>query len=395
MAWRIDSAVVRGEIDNTVQGVTTGKLWLIHQDEPIALLLQGDCWQDLAGTKLTFTNPKPVLSQEAPELSSPQMGQIGDMTASRKCKVFTDLGESNDFSWKNVLYLEWFDRVNGRVLIESADYELTITPFFWKQSETELEAQKSNNQLAMRDFISAFIQRSAQPDLWATENADEYAWEQRLRESDRLSDAFQEVLDKYVHDPDSQEKQAFAMGWDSMLGIPGLEDLPLPDPSIESPSTENSESWDTDAVWSESDDLEDDELDDEDEGDEFEDWDDYVVHPLQLKAQEAANMAIDLLNDIADAKEPAGRLCSLLMQVASKLAGALNFCSEEFEQEPGYVLAILKRCLHWQNDAIAACQELLGHSSDENFQASLREIRDAIFQVRDQITEMRRELKQN
>lgn len=391
MAWRIESAVVRGEIDNTVQGITTGRLWLIHQDEPIVMLLQGDCLQDLAGTKLTFSNPQPVYSQDAPELSSPQTGAVGDMTASRKCKTFADLSDPDplQFCWKNVLSLEWFDRVNGRVLIESADYDLQISPAFWSQTPEELEQQKSSNQLAMRDFISAFIQRSAQPDLWATENADEFAWEQRLRESDRLSDAFQEVLDKYTHDADSQEKQAFAMGWDSMLGVPGVEETALPDLIAEAEHQALLESsWDEAQEWAEDDD------DDAMEG-EFEDWDDYVVHPLQQKAHEVANLAIDLLGDMAEAREPAGRLCSLLMQVASKLAGALNFCSEEFEQEPGYVLAILKRCLFWQNDALAACQELLGSSTDETFQANMREIRDAIFVVRDHITEMRRELNQN
>ncbi len=46
----------------------------------------------------------------------------------------------------------------------------------------------------------------------------EYEWEERLKESDRLTDAYQEVLEKYMEDPDSERKEAFVMGWDGLLG---------------------------------------------------------------------------------------------------------------------------------------------------------------------------------
>ena len=34
MAWRVDEAVEHGLIDNTVEGHTTGKIWLVGRDEP-------------------------------------------------------------------------------------------------------------------------------------------------------------------------------------------------------------------------------------------------------------------------------------------------------------------------------------------------------------------------
>ncbi len=36
--------------------------------------------------------------------------------------------------------------------------------------------------------------------------------EERLKESDRLTDAYQEVLEKYMEDPESERKEAFVMG---------------------------------------------------------------------------------------------------------------------------------------------------------------------------------------
>ncbi|NJK92999.1 MAG: hypothetical protein HC904_14970 [Blastochloris sp.] len=60
MAWRIEEQVVNGEIDNTVRGRVTGRIWLVGQLEPLILDLEGNPWRDLAGTRLRFSNPKPV-----------------------------------------------------------------------------------------------------------------------------------------------------------------------------------------------------------------------------------------------------------------------------------------------------------------------------------------------
>ncbi len=89
MAWRIDEAVIRGELDNTVEGRTTGRIWLAGRDEPLNLMLVGDCWRDLAGTRLWFENPSPKVEADSAALVPNQTGIVGDMTASRKSKVPT------------------------------------------------------------------------------------------------------------------------------------------------------------------------------------------------------------------------------------------------------------------------------------------------------------------
>ncbi len=388
MAWRIHNAVVRGEIDNRIPGVTTGKIWLIHQLEPLEVNLTGNCWRDIAGCCLSFINPSPDYSQQAPELAQPQSGNVGDMTASLKCRVIDDDSEQPSATWNNVLYLEWFDRCNGRVLIETVDYQLSITESVWAMDTAEEDVQKFENQRAMRDFITTIIQRrdQASEDKWDDEIADEFEWEQRLRDSDRLTDAFQEVLEKYYEDPESQQKQAFAMSWDSLLGDEGSRNETMhrlfDDPDQMEKYFE--EERELDELL---------ELDlDENNGS---DDDDYFVHPLQQKAHDCAMQAMNLIDSIDNDNEPATRLCTNLVHVSSKLAGALNFRTEIFEQESGYVLAILKRCLSYHNEALADCMELIRTCDSEEKQQSLNAIRDSIFEVRDQITELRRELKQN
>src|SRR5208282_5158052 len=138
MAFRIHDSVVRGEIDNRIKGIVRGKIWVHGREAPVTLELKGNAWLDLAGCLLTFNNPlKRVAHQHLDSLYPVQRGTIGDLTASRKVRVFDipmpeaylmrKRGEKPPEHMANCLYLEWFSEANGRVVIESADYELTIS----------------------------------------------------------------------------------------------------------------------------------------------------------------------------------------------------------------------------------------------------------------------------
>ena len=90
MAFRIHDSVVRGEIDNRIKGVVRGKIWLEGRGEPVALELTGNAWPDLAGCLLTFANPqKRSPHPRLDSLHPVQRGSIGDLTASRKVRVFS------------------------------------------------------------------------------------------------------------------------------------------------------------------------------------------------------------------------------------------------------------------------------------------------------------------
>lgn len=395
MAWRIEEAVTHGVIDNTAEGRTSGRIWLAGRSDPLELLLDGDCWRDLAGTRLHFKNPRPKECREAVQLDARQEGIVGDMTASRRSKISLmdeggahhadDMNENPPFEWRNTLYLEWFSRGNGRVLIESSSFELHISGHEWEMDGDAEEAQKLANLNAMRDFMAQVIQRrEPEADHEQEGELDEFAWEQRLRESDRLTDAYQEVLEKYMDDPDSERKEAFVMGWDGLLdaladrdeefgdgSAGGLEDFP------------------------DGDDLD---LDDEeDEDDVFREIDPFSgegdEHPLQARAQALAMLAMDLVEREARPGSPAYVLVSNLLQVSGKLAAALNGRGSGYEPETGYVLAILKRCLSWLNESVGACQELMASEEDPDQLAALAHVRSSCFEVRDGITELRRELK--
>jgi hypothetical protein len=166
MAWRIDESVVRGEIDNRVRDRVSGRIWFAGRDEPVELELAGNAWRDLAGRRLEFANPNPKpLPDVLRGLAVRQTGVIGDCTASRKVKVpdipLDQIGKYYaarkkwTWHWGNSLYLEWFSPANGRVVIESASYQLTISPeVAWEMTPAEEEAQRRANAEAIGNFMS-------------------------------------------------------------------------------------------------------------------------------------------------------------------------------------------------------------------------------------------------
>ncbi|MCF3651510.1 hypothetical protein [Synoicihabitans lomoniglobus] len=163
MAWRIDEAVVRGEIDNRERGRVRGRIWLVGRDEPIELDLRGNAWRDVAGRELHFVNRNPQL-RDLGDLPATQSGTVGDITASRKVKVpdvpMDELRElirakkSWTWHWGNALYLEWFSETHGRLVIESADYDLiAVGEATWEMSEAEEAAQREANSRAVTAFF--------------------------------------------------------------------------------------------------------------------------------------------------------------------------------------------------------------------------------------------------
>ena len=183
MAWRIDEQVVRGEIDNRKRGLVTGKIWLVGREEPVVLRLEGNPWRDLAGHVLQFSNPK-AKDGEPGGLMVEQTGVVGDITASRKVKVLDcSMEEFEEFyktktpfpwHWGNSLYLEWFSIGNGRVMIESADYELILEGDpAWSMTEEEETAQREANGAAMAkamDLMADAVERAKREDGTSTED---------------------------------------------------------------------------------------------------------------------------------------------------------------------------------------------------------------------------------
>jgi hypothetical protein len=228
MAFRIHHSVVSGEIDNRVKGIVRGKIWLANRAEPIALELRGNAHRDLAGCLLTFTNPLKRLVHPHLNLLNPmQRGVAGDLTAARKARVFDlPFEEAYDMLKRkqsppehlaNALYLEWFSEANGRVVVESVDYKLTISEPSWQLSPEDEEQRARDVAAAMNEFtqrLTAAIERHQRGQKDPEEPWDEHDYERFLRESDARTDKYMELLEKYGDSDEAEARIAKEMGWD-------------------------------------------------------------------------------------------------------------------------------------------------------------------------------------
>ena len=222
MAWRIHDNIIRGEIDNRQRGRIRGKLWLKGLADPVTLQLEGNACPDLAGCLLTFENPGEVYPMRTDAVFTPvQKGTIGDLTASRKVRVYDIPVEEAYMRLKkklpvpehmaNCLYLEWFSDTNGRVVVESADYKLTISPPSWRLSSDE-EGRRQDDAAAgfsgfmqkLSDALAAKKHNPPEDKEW-----DEFDYEKFMRECDARTDKYAELLDKYIDHPDRDHK----CGW--------------------------------------------------------------------------------------------------------------------------------------------------------------------------------------
>jgi hypothetical protein len=226
MAWRIHDSVVRGEVDNRTKGCVRGRIWFKGLAEPIALELAGDAHPDLAGCLLTFENPGEPMPLRHDGFAQTQRGTVGDMTASRKVRVpdvpieeFLRLRKASlpaPEHMANCLYLEWYSESNGRVVIESADYRVTISEPAWQLTPEEATQQSEANAQAFKDFMQRLSDALEQARTEVPEDRPmtEFEWEKSFRESDALTDKAMELFEKYGDDPDFEEILAREMGWD-------------------------------------------------------------------------------------------------------------------------------------------------------------------------------------
>jgi hypothetical protein len=394
MAFRIHDSVVRGEVDNRVKGVVRGKIWLEGRAEPLILELKGNAWPDLAGSLLTFTNPKKrFVDPHTDSLNSLQQGTIGDLTASRKVRVFDipfdealemiHRKEKPPEHMANSLYLEWFSDFNGRVVIESSDYELTISAPEWRMTPEEDATRAQTAAEGMTDFMKRLteaIEKHQHGQKDPEEEWDEHDYEKFLKECDARTDKYGELLDKYGDSDEAEAKIAKEMGWDQQErpaddDRPSVEEInafcaeadeePLPEPASEREGID----------W-------------------IRDEDGELHHPLQRRCFESAVKFWKQADEMGLEKPANSDLDQFIFEfqtTGAKLAGALNPIARGFAlPEPAFTVAYLKRALDHLHKSQAgleavAPRKLLPEAMIAEARKELFEIREGILRLMDEL----------
>ncbi len=399
MAWRMAKSVVRGWIDNRVKGRVTGEIVLLGRGDPVRLDLEGDANPDVAGCRIEFTNPKPV-EGDPTDLYVQQDGVPGDITCSRKCRVpdvpieefIRHRGDPLPTHWANTLYIEWFSERNGRVVIETVDFSVTISEHAWAMTEEESLRHAEAVQEAMLEWMDRLHgaiggDDDEDADSDGDEDApapagevpmDEFAWEKFLKESDLRGEKYGELMDRYKDHPDRERLVAREMGWEH------LEDL------LEA---------DQRGLLPKSDEIEEDEYEPREPDPTLEgiDWvrdeDGDITHPLSLRAR---NLAMRLWHTCEEQglvegglePDPERQRCQdvedLVFQtqaLGAKLAGALCSLADGLSPGGGFIVAYLKRAMRFLNDALAAELKVRAAARlPEDIQDS---IRTELFAIRD------------
>jgi hypothetical protein len=395
MAWRIHDSVIRGEIDNRVKGRVSGRVWLDGPAEPVTLDLEGNACADLAGCLLQFKNPLKTIPMRKDATMNPvQRGQIGDLTASRKVRVpavpmeeFLNWPKGKGpppSRWANCLYLEWFSEANDRVVIESADYELTISPPEWRLTPAE-DAERARQAAAgMQDFMGQLTraieqhQRGQKPQ---EEEWDEHDYEKFMKECDARTDKYLELLDKHGDSEEADALIAREMGWERELteeeaeeerqhieeiNRAGAEALNEPEPEPD-PHREG-----IDWIRTENGDLH---------------------HPLQQRCAESAMKFWDQVDELERERRADKDLDQFIFEfqtTGAKLAGALGGIARgEGFPDPAFTVACLKRALDHLHKSQAgleavAPKRLLPEPMVAEARQELFELREGILKLMDE-----------
>ncbi len=396
MAFRIHDSVVRGEIDNREKGIVRGKIWVEDRAEPVILELKGNAWPDLAGCLLTFTNPqKRIAHPHLDSLHPLQRGNIGDLTASRKVRVFdVPLEEALEMIRRkakppehmaNSLYLEWFSEANGRVVIESADFELTISAPQWRMTPEEDAERAKQAAAGMADFmrkLTEAIEQHERGQKSPEEEWNEHDYERFLKESDARTDKYMELLDKYGDSEEAEAAIAKEMGW------------PDEDQTGEEPGQERMSVEEINAICQGAANEPPPEPDPHREGIDWirtEDGD--LRHPLQHRcfnssvkfSKQARAMGLEIIQD-----KDLGQFLFEFQTTGAKLAGALNSTARgEGFTDPAFIVACLKRALDHLHKSQAgleavAPRKLLPEATVADARKELFEIREGILRLMDE-----------
>lgn len=367
MTWHIADYVERGEIDNRERDYVTGRIWLRGIDEPIRLDLVGNAREDLAGRCLRFHNPAPhPLPAEHRHLAGKQQGTVVEITAARKVREplvpFIDLEDEEAkkdptlFHWANGFYVEWHCTRNGRLVIESTDFELTADTAE-PAAGTEKGARDTGRADTVSELLDGVADKAASPDPEAEndlpQSVIEAEAEAEIADFDLVRDRIaarlkqEYAIDAEVHDRIIAEERA------RLRRERGLAEL---EPG-------SSEADEADTFWLHEMDATTEELFEAD----LSPLDEERRHPLVKRCQE---LSLRLNDDIehhgwatehATTEHPLHEVTNSLCYAAAKLAGAL--CCIDFWPEvsyPGSTLVRLKRArrrLIDARDALRAARE--------------------------------------
>ena len=165
----LESSVLGGYLSNEVPGLVSGMIHLAGQKKPLQLELNGNFLRDIAGCRVDFLNPLPDTDADLIQtVSLEQRGHTGVMTAShragrlprRKSSLAAGYAMPDPSGLKNMIFFEWFNQDNQRILMQSWHLQLRVSAPQWRLSKEAETAQLRQNRARRKHFL---LNRTKEP----------------------------------------------------------------------------------------------------------------------------------------------------------------------------------------------------------------------------------------
>ncbi len=140
MDIHLSNSVIGGYLTNQVPNSVTGMIHLAGHRHPLRVQLHGNFLRDIAGCRIEFVNPIPDSQSHVSESLAPhQEGFVGEMSASRRVNRIARRSsppaspalEHSSHGLKNLLFLEWFNAQNQRIIIQAWHWTLRVSGRSW------------------------------------------------------------------------------------------------------------------------------------------------------------------------------------------------------------------------------------------------------------------------
>jgi hypothetical protein len=141
MDVHLSNSVIGGYLTNEVPNSVTGLVHLAGNKHPLRVELQGNFLRDIAGCRIEFVNPVPHARRTVLEQMKPQQdGFVGEMSASRRISRMMRKNapptspalEHSAEGLKNLLFLEWFNNQDQRIIVQAWHWTLRVSTRRWE-----------------------------------------------------------------------------------------------------------------------------------------------------------------------------------------------------------------------------------------------------------------------
>ena len=220
----ITPLVLRGVIDNTTRDRIELQLWCARVAEPLCLVLQGNCLQDIAGCVVNFEQrsdvPKPPVSRTLQMLKILEKLQqaecapiAGDITLSRRV-----LTAERPRRVLNFLSIEFFLGTETRFLIEGGQFNFNLSLPTWECSPACAAAQEMANMAALHDHVLAHVATFRGPALaHAGQGMPPCEWDAVLNRAEAFMTIAPSIHEKYSAHPRGKLAEAFVLDQSEFL----------------------------------------------------------------------------------------------------------------------------------------------------------------------------------